>query len=72
MFSANLLVKWYVQYTRNGITFFLAEEDDTKCKRVWTQRKDKALKYHNQSDAEQCVVYIKNKFQNKKMDIKVV
>lgn len=72
MFGAILHLKWHVTYTKNGILYFLKEEDDTRHKRVWTQRKDNALKFDNQPVAEIKINEIKEMFQNKKMNIKAV
>jgi hypothetical protein len=67
-----LLVKWFVVYTSYGTLFYLKEEDETGHKRVWTQRRDSAMKYPNQLLAEAKVVEIKELFHNKYMKIKVI
>ncbi len=74
MFGAQLSIKWFVVITKNGVPYYLKEEEQegNKHKHVWTQKKDIAIKYTSSAEAESKVADVKRLHKDKKLIVKVV
>lgn len=71
MFGILMTMTWAVTYVKDGITYYLADIQNSGLKLVWSTKKDKAKKYAVQSAASEIAEMIKKSRKNKKQEINV-